>query len=131
MSAPTYGSQSMVAPLKRVVVRAPSTDFSEADLATWHYHGQPDLDAAQTEHAALVAWAQAEEKAGRLKPHTMGRWAKGDTTVTPTELAQRPSSAGRPPASARSLLGLYRQGKPRPCPPCQPDSRPPPGCHCP
>jgi dimethylargininase len=49
-----YGSQSMVDPLRRVVVRAPSTDFGTADPDTWHYAEQPNLAAARDEQAGLV-----------------------------------------------------------------------------
>jgi dimethylargininase len=50
----SYGSQSMVAPLKRVLVRAPDEAFGNADPALWHYTSQPDLAAARAEHAAFV-----------------------------------------------------------------------------
>jgi dimethylargininase len=53
-----YGSQSMVAPLRRVVVRTPDSAFAEADPAAWHYRAPPDLTAAQAEHEALVAILQ-------------------------------------------------------------------------
>lgn len=49
-----YGSQSMVTPLKRVVVRRPGQTFGTADPAKWHYTAQPDLAAAQAEHDDLV-----------------------------------------------------------------------------
>lgn len=49
-----YGSQSMVAPLKRVVVRAPDEVFGNADPISWHYTAQPNLAGAQAEHAAFV-----------------------------------------------------------------------------
>jgi dimethylargininase len=50
-----YGSQSMVAPLKRVLVRRPDDAFAVADPAAWHYAAQPNLAAAQAEHDAFVA----------------------------------------------------------------------------
>lgn len=50
-----YGSQSMVAPLRRVVVRRPDAAFAVEDPAAWHYAGRPDLAAAQAEHDAFVA----------------------------------------------------------------------------
>jgi dimethylargininase len=53
MSIP-YGSQSMVAPLRRVLVRRPDSAFGDADPAVWHYTSRPDLTAAQREHDALV-----------------------------------------------------------------------------
>jgi len=36
--------------LRRVVVRAPATDFAEADPRRWHYTGRTDLPTAQREH---------------------------------------------------------------------------------
>lgn len=50
-----YGSQSMVAPLRRVLVRRPDAAFAVDDPATWHYTARPDLAAAQAEHDAFVA----------------------------------------------------------------------------
>ncbi len=50
----SYGSQSMVEPLKRVLVRRPDAAFGNADPARWHYVSQPVLEVAQTEHDALV-----------------------------------------------------------------------------
>ena len=51
----TFGSQSMVEPLKRVLVRRPDEAFGNADPQTWHYVSQPDLAKAQAEHDAFVA----------------------------------------------------------------------------
>lgn len=51
----TFGSQSMVEPLKRVLVRRPDEAFSSADPAKWHYAERPDLEGARNEHDALVA----------------------------------------------------------------------------
>jgi len=48
-----YGSQSMVAPLRRVLVRRPGETFGEADPDVWHYRSRPDLPAARGEHDAL------------------------------------------------------------------------------
>jgi len=50
----TFGSQSMVEDLKRVLVRRPGNAFGNADPAVWHYVSQPQLDTAQAEHDALV-----------------------------------------------------------------------------
>lgn len=50
-----YGSQSMVRPLKRVVVRRPTAAFGTADPKKWHYTSQPNLAAAQAEHDAFVS----------------------------------------------------------------------------
>ncbi|HEY7350172.1 MAG TPA: arginine deiminase family protein [Ktedonobacterales bacterium] len=51
----TYGSQSMIAPLRRVLVKRPDQAFAVADPAAWHYTARPDLTAAQQEHDDLVA----------------------------------------------------------------------------
>ncbi len=51
----TYGSQSMVGELKRVLVRRPDEAFGNADPGRWHYVAQPDLDQAQREHDDFVA----------------------------------------------------------------------------
>jgi dimethylargininase len=50
----SYGGQSVVAPLRRVLVRRPDSAFGDADPAVWHYTSRPDLAAAQREHDALV-----------------------------------------------------------------------------
>lgn len=50
----SYGSQSMVAPLRSVLVKRPDKHFAVADPQAWHYTGQPDLARAQAEHDALV-----------------------------------------------------------------------------
>jgi dimethylargininase len=49
-----YGCQSMVEPLKRVLVRRPDEAFGDADPARWHYTAQVDLREARREHDALV-----------------------------------------------------------------------------
>jgi dimethylargininase len=49
-----YGSQSMIGPLRRVLVKRPDEVFATADPAQWHYASQPDLEVAQGEHDALV-----------------------------------------------------------------------------
>jgi dimethylargininase len=51
----SYGSQSMVDPLRRVLVKRPDAAFSVENPARWHYAGRPDLQVAQQEHDALVA----------------------------------------------------------------------------
>ena len=50
-----FGSQSMFAPLRKVLVRRPDAAFAAADPARWHYSAQPDLAIAQQEHDALAA----------------------------------------------------------------------------
>jgi N-dimethylarginine dimethylaminohydrolase len=50
-----YGAQSMVEPLRRVLVKRPDEAFGTADPGLWHYTSRPDLDEARREHDALVA----------------------------------------------------------------------------
>ncbi|MBP6669554.1 MAG: hypothetical protein KA180_08940 [Gemmatimonadales bacterium] len=50
-----YGAQSMVAPLRCVMVRTPDAAFGDADPLRWHYTARPDLGRARAEHAAFVA----------------------------------------------------------------------------
>jgi dimethylargininase len=50
-----YGGQSMVAPLRRVLVRRPDEAFAVDDPGLWHYLARPDLTIAQREHDELVA----------------------------------------------------------------------------
>ena len=52
--AQNYGSQSMVEPLRRVLVKRPDAAFSVDNPAQWHYSGKPDLEIARQEHDALV-----------------------------------------------------------------------------
>jgi dimethylargininase len=49
-----FGAQSMVAPLRQVMVRPPDAAFGTADPVTWHYTARPDLTRATREHQALV-----------------------------------------------------------------------------
>jgi N-dimethylarginine dimethylaminohydrolase len=51
----TYGSQSMVEPLRRVLVKRPDRAFAVNDPERWHYTDRPDLEMACREHDALVA----------------------------------------------------------------------------
>jgi N-dimethylarginine dimethylaminohydrolase len=50
-----YGSQSMVSPLRRVLVRRPDAAFAVKDPARWNYASAPDLETARREHDAFVA----------------------------------------------------------------------------
>lgn len=50
----SYGAQSMVEPLRRVLVKRPDEAFGNADPERWHYTSRPDLDEARREHDALV-----------------------------------------------------------------------------
>jgi N-dimethylarginine dimethylaminohydrolase len=51
----TYGAQSMIAPLKRVLVKRPDHAFGNADPAQWHYTQPINLPEAQREHDVLAA----------------------------------------------------------------------------
>jgi dimethylargininase len=50
-----YGSQSMIAPLKTVLVKRPDEAFAVDDHVAWHYSARPDLRVAQQEHDGLAA----------------------------------------------------------------------------
>jgi len=50
-----YGSQSMIAPLRKVLIKRPDEAFGAADPVKWHYVDRPNLEIAQREHDALVA----------------------------------------------------------------------------
>ncbi len=50
-----YGSQSMVTPLRTVLVKRPEQAFAVSNPVIWHYTGRPDVTIAQQEHDALVA----------------------------------------------------------------------------
>jgi len=50
-----YGSQSMVLPLRRVLVRPPDAAFGDAEPERWGYTTSPRLSVAREEHAAFVA----------------------------------------------------------------------------
>ncbi len=49
-----YGSQSMIEPLRKVLVKRPGPSFSQADPAEWNYTARPNLDLARQEHDDLV-----------------------------------------------------------------------------
>ena len=49
-----FDCRSMVAPLRRVVVRRPGESFANADPGEWHYTARPDLEAARREHDDFV-----------------------------------------------------------------------------
>jgi dimethylargininase len=49
-----YGTQNMVDPLRRVLVKRPDEAFGNADPARWNYTSRPDLQEARREHDALV-----------------------------------------------------------------------------
>jgi dimethylargininase len=49
-----YGAQSMVAPLRRVVMRRPGEAMAAADPGRWHYASAIDLEAARAAHDAFA-----------------------------------------------------------------------------
>lgn len=49
-----YGVNSMVAPLKRVVVKRPDKQFAVSDFEKWHYTSPPNLEPAQQHHDELT-----------------------------------------------------------------------------
>ena len=59
MSVP-YGSQSMVDPLRRVLVKRPDPTYAVEDHQKWHYTSTPDLVEAQREHDAFATLLEAE-----------------------------------------------------------------------
>ena len=50
----SYGGQSMIDPLQRVLVRRPNAAFAAADPRTWNYTARPDLARAVDEHDAFA-----------------------------------------------------------------------------
>jgi len=50
-----YGAQSMIGPLRKVLIKRPEAAFAVDDPARWHYTARPDLKIAQQEHDALAA----------------------------------------------------------------------------
>ena len=50
-----FGSQSMVEPLRRVLVKRPDQAFVVDDAAVWHYSDVPNLEIARQEHDDFVA----------------------------------------------------------------------------
>lgn len=55
----SYGSQSMCAPLRRVLVKRPEDSFAVEDPSAWHYTSRPDAARAREEHDAFVALVRA------------------------------------------------------------------------
>jgi dimethylargininase len=51
----SHGSQSMYAPLRRVLVKRPDEAFVAADPVQFHYAGPPNLEIARREHDGLIA----------------------------------------------------------------------------
>lgn len=50
----SFGTQNMVDPLQRVLVKRPDAAFGNADPARWNYTSRPNLEEARREHEALV-----------------------------------------------------------------------------
>lgn len=56
-----FGAQSMVTPIRRVIVRQPDNAFGNADPDKWNYISQPKLDIAIQEHKNLIALLASNE----------------------------------------------------------------------
>jgi dimethylargininase len=56
-----FGSHSMYAPLKRVLMHAPEACIAAADLQLWHYPEVVDLARARDEHAEFVELLQEHD----------------------------------------------------------------------
>jgi dimethylargininase len=54
MMSKLYGVNSMVAPLKRVVVKRPDKQFAVKDFEKWHYTSAPNLEHAQAHHDSFT-----------------------------------------------------------------------------
>ena len=59
MSLP-YGSQYMMDPLRRVLVKKPDNAYAVQDHLIWHYTAEPELQEARREHDAFAAVLEAE-----------------------------------------------------------------------
>lgn len=55
MNNHSFGAQSMVAPLARVLVRPPAPTMAMADPATWHYGAGLTREALDAQHAEFIA----------------------------------------------------------------------------
>lgn len=55
----TYGSQSMIAPLRTVLMKRPDENFAVADPVAWHYTARPNLASAQAEHDTFAQLVHA------------------------------------------------------------------------
>jgi len=55
-----FGCQSMVEPLRRVLVKRPDEAFAVEDYRVWHYTGRPDLEKAREEHDSFVSLLERE-----------------------------------------------------------------------
>ncbi|MBN8827445.1 MAG: amidinotransferase [Sphingobacteriia bacterium] len=56
----TYGGQTMVGSLKKVLVRKPDLSFGNVDSVKWHYTSKPILDEAIKEHNDFVEILKSE-----------------------------------------------------------------------
>ena len=56
----SYGCQSMVDSLRRVIVKKPDSTFNIENYKKWNYTGKPNLDVAQKEHDAFVNILKSE-----------------------------------------------------------------------
>src|SRR5947199_7841987 len=116
----SYGSQSMVDPLRTVLVRRPDEAFAHADPKIWGYTVRPDLVAARTEHAALVEMLRSS--GAEVWYHEEPQEARADAIfvhdpVLVTDrgaIVLRMGKGLRPGAQARIAASLPRRGVPMP-----------------
>ncbi len=73
----SYGSQSMIAPLRTVLVKRPDASFAVDDPVAWHYTNRPDLEKAQQEHDFLVSLLQ--ESGAEVIAHTVPQQGFADS----------------------------------------------------
>ena len=66
-----FGGHSMVAPLRRVLVRRPDAAFAVEAPELWHYTSRPDLAAAQQEHDQLTGILRRAARRGRTLPRPL------------------------------------------------------------
>lgn len=55
-----FGSQSMVAPLKRVLLRRPVAALADMDLSPWHYQDRLDVSVLYEQHSGFVDLLRAQ-----------------------------------------------------------------------
>ncbi len=49
-----FGAQSMIAPLRRVLVHIPGGEYTRQNWLAWGYSGEPNLEVARREHEAFI-----------------------------------------------------------------------------
>jgi N-dimethylarginine dimethylaminohydrolase len=115
----TFGSQSMVAPLRRVVVKRPREAFGSREriAGQWRdlgFTSEPDLGRADAEHDQLVALLRAADAEVLHLPEEEGTTLDSIYVHDPGLITEagaivfrtgKPQRRGEGPALARALLG--------------------------